>query len=149
MAKTHVIYLLVTNSSGYDMTYSSCTFDSGRLADSWNWLQTIRADGNQYRIAECYEKDWSFAGCSGYVNYTLNSQIVTIGFSNPVMGTNKLGIGTTGKSVYDKMDDHNYATFTVNLTISGETMTATCLCTSGDVNTCTVSISVNPPSEAN
>ena len=39
------------------------------------------------------------AGCSGYVQYEISGQVLTIGFSNPSAGKNKVGIGLTGKKV--------------------------------------------------
>ena len=39
------------------------------------------------------------AGCSGFVQYTMAGVIFTIGFSNPSVGNNKVGIGFSGKGV--------------------------------------------------
>ena len=39
------------------------------------------------------------AGCSGYVQYAMSGVILTIGFSNPSVGNNKVGVGFSGKVV--------------------------------------------------
>ena len=39
------------------------------------------------------------AGCSGYVQYSMSGVILTIGFSNPSVGNNKVGVGFSGKVV--------------------------------------------------
>lgn len=43
--------------------------------------------------------NWSMAGCSGYVQYKFLGVIFTIGFSNPSVGNNKVGVGISGKKV--------------------------------------------------
>jgi len=48
-----------------------------------------------------YELDWLMAGCSGYVTYRMFDTNITIAFSNPTVGGNKLGVGTGGKRVWD------------------------------------------------
>ena len=39
------------------------------------------------------------AGCSGYVQYKVLGVVLTIGFSNPSVGNNKVGVGLSGKQV--------------------------------------------------
>ena len=138
MVKTHNCLLKITNNSGMDMNFSSDWFDSGRVADGFDWAPVIK-DGNSSNTL-CYEKDWSFAGCSGYVTYKMGSTEVTIGFSNPLVGFNKLGVGTDGSTVWDEMTDHDYKNFNVFLTVSGVSLVFHCKCTGDTTNTCTVEI---------
>ena len=68
---------------------------------------------------------------------------ITIAFSNPVVGTNKLGVGTGGKSVWDNMDNHGYAKFYVTIDCcGGTTLQFDCQCTGGNINICTVDVTV-------
>ena len=39
------------------------------------------------------------AGCSGYVQFRISGIILTIAFSNPSVGNNKVGVGMSGKMV--------------------------------------------------
>ena len=138
MAKSHVIKLTITNQSGFDLTFVKDWFDSGRLADNESWPKTIK-DGDHQTIT-CYEKDWAMAGCSGYCTYSLNGTEVTIAFSNPASGSNKLGVGIGGNSVWDNMDNHDYKAFVEEFIATGNSYFADCKCTGGDVNTATVQI---------
>ena len=63
----HNVKLSIKNRSGFTTTYAGDWFDSGRLADDYNWPGTISNDDHQEIL--CYERDWSAAGCSGYVQY--------------------------------------------------------------------------------
>ena len=139
MAKSHVVLLTITNKSGSDLNFSGDWFDSGRVADGYSWPAVI-ANGDHQTI-ECYEKDSALAGCSGYCTYKMaGGTAVTIAFSNPSAGSNKLGVGTDGKSVWDNMDNHDYKPFVVAFTANGKAFFANCACTGGDVNTATVLI---------
>ena len=82
------------------------------------------------------------AGCSGYVTYIMGQTMVTIAFSNPPIGYNKLGVGisTHGKDVWDEMGDHNHQPFNVILQVDGKNLTFYCQCTGGSTNICTVEI---------
>ncbi len=115
MVKDHNVKLTITNRCDYTMTYKTDWFDSGRLADSWSWPRTI-AKGDTTVIL-CLEKDWSLAGCSGYVTYTMGGTDVTIGFSNPSSGYNKLGVGTDGKKVWNDMSNYSYKSFVETVTL--------------------------------
>ncbi|MBL4762543.1 MAG: hypothetical protein JKY93_07585 [Gammaproteobacteria bacterium] len=138
MPKSHVVKLTITNNSGYAMTKPSSWFDSGRVADGWNIPTTIASGGTD--IVEMYERDNASAGCSGYINYTLNAGTITVAFSNPASGSNKLGCGTGGKSVWNDMESHDYNPFHEKLTINHESFTANESCTGGDVNQATVTL---------
>lgn len=138
MAKSHVVRLTITNASGHPLKYVGSWFDSGRLADNEKWPGEIK-NGDHQRV-EMYEKDWSTAGCSGYVQYSLNGVTVTFGFSNPVSGANKLGVGTNGKGVWNNMGAHDYKPFVEEFTIGGVKYYANCKCTGGSVNQATVKI---------
>ena len=100
MVKQHNVHLMIENHSGVTMQSPSSWFDSGRLADGYQWPSSV-PDGGKLDVL-CYEKDWALAGCSGTVTYTMNHTQVTFGFSNPSAGTNKLGVGTSGREVWMK-----------------------------------------------
>ncbi len=70
MVKNHNIKLTINNESRFEMTYVGDWFDSGRLADTYSWPQTIPKGDKPVTL--CYEKDSSLAGCSGYVQYSMN-----------------------------------------------------------------------------
>ena len=141
--KTHNCLLKITNKSTFDMNFSSDWFDSGRVADGFDWPSVMRT-GNFSQIL-CYERDWSLAGCSGFVKYrmgsTQKSPEITISFSNPVVGYSKLNVGNEGMRVWDEMTHHhNYRNFNVFLKISGKNLVFCCQCTGGTTNICTVEI---------
>ena len=88
MAKTHNCLIKITNNSGMDMQFYRDWFDSGWLADGFDWPHVIK-NGSHSDVL-CYEKDYSLAGCSSYVTNMMGSKEVTIGFSNLIVGYNKL-----------------------------------------------------------
>ena len=133
MGKTHNVYLKITNNTDHVMTYKTDWFDSGQLADGYDWPQ-ISAGGGEVKVL-CYEKDDSGSGCSGYVTYTMGGTDVTIAFSNPVAGTNKLYVGTNGKGVWDEMGDNNYGRVGFDFYLSnGVRKVAFCKCSGGSTN---------------
>ncbi len=138
MVKEHNIKLTINNESRFEMTKVGDWFDSGRLADTYNWPQTI-AEGDK-AVTLCYESDWSLAGCSGYVQYSMNGTDVTIAFSNPAVGTNKLGVGTNGKSVYEGMSDGDYKQFSIRCKVGDSAVYFNCQCSGGDTNVATVTV---------
>jgi len=104
----------IYNNSGIDMPFLRYWYDSGRVATGYSWPQVI-ADKSQGDVLN-YEKDYSMVGCSGYVTYEMEGTEVTISFSNPSVGHNKLGVGTsrgiaTSKTVWDEMSHHGYDVF--------------------------------------
>lgn len=139
MPKSHVVKLTIRNQTQLTMTFAGDWFDSGRVADGWSWPKTIAPGGAQ--TIECYESDWSTAGCSGYAQYSMGERgEVTIAFSNPASGTNKFGVGVGGKSVWENIDDHGYNTFLQEFQLGDARFPATCRCTGGDVNDASVII---------
>jgi hypothetical protein len=110
MVKSNNVRLIIDNQSGIPMIYEGDWFDHGRLADSYHdWSNEIKNEDKMDRL--CYEVDYSWAGCSGYVQYKMSKTVVTFAFSNPFWGTNKLGVGTSGKAVWDSIPDHNHSSF--------------------------------------
>lgn len=143
MVKTHNCLVKINNGTGSDFTYERDWYDSGRLADEEHWPATIKP--TQETNVLNYEPDWSLEGCSGYVTYTMYDTEITIAFSNPSAGRNKLGVGTGGKRVWDDMENHSYEEFTVDIGCNDSwktTLRFNCKCTGGTTNKCTVNVSV-------
>lgn len=138
MVKRHVVRLTVENQSGFTMKFKGDWYDSGRLADTYRWPQTIRHDRHMDILS--YERDNALAGCSGYTSYDINGTVVTFGFSNPSSGKNKLGVGVGGKTVWDEMSFHDYKEFTVQIPVCSVTLRFICRCTGSTTNHATVSI---------
>ena len=141
MVKEHNCLVKISNGpNSSDMTYVEYWYDSGRVADGFSWPKIIKPDDE--RDVLNYERDGSWAGCSGYVTYNMFGTDITIAFSNPSVGSNKLGVGTGGKQVWDNMESHDYQEFTVDIDASnGKTILHfDCKCTGGTTNTCTVKI---------
>ena len=138
MVKSHNCLLKIKNNSGMDMRFYRSWFDTFQVADGFDWPHVIR-NGDHSEIL-CYERDFSLAGCSGLVTFEINTTEVTIAFSNPVIGYSKLGVGTTGLSVWDDMTDHDYRNFNVNLNVPGRRLIVHCRCIGGGTNICTVEI---------
>ena len=138
MVKIHNVRLIVENESGITMQFASDWFDSGRLADTFTWPKTVENAGKLDVL--CYEKDWSLAGCSGTVDYKMNDTEVTFAFSNPDVGTNKLGVGTSGRAVWDNMTNHDYSPFEIDILIGDVPLRCQCQCTGGTTNLATVKI---------
>ena len=66
---------------------------------------------------------------------------MAIAFSNPLIGTNKIGVGLhDGQKVWDDMNNHDYKPFEVQLTIGGKNLIFSCSCTEGNVDTVKVTI---------
>lgn len=141
MSKHHVVKLTIKNSTNHVLEDPSSWFDSGRVADGWNIPTEIRP--GDHAVVEMYEKDWSFCtGCSGYINYRLDKGTVTIAFSNPYSGSNKVGCGSTGKAVWEQMESHDYKPFEEQFETGGLTVLAHEVATGGTVNQASVTLSV-------
>ena len=133
--------MMITNKSGFPMTFRKDWYDSGRLGDSYKWPSSI-LNGDSCDIMN-YERDWALAGCSGYVQYEIGGVVVTFAFSNPSSGRNKLGVGTAdGKVVWDKMGNHDYKLFVVQVKVDSEhqRLDLVCQCTGSSTNECSVNI---------
>ncbi|XP_057308797.1 uncharacterized protein LOC130647085 [Hydractinia symbiolongicarpus] len=138
MVKQHNIKLNIQNNTSFTMTYHSDYFESGRLADSFSWPKVINTSGQDTVL--CYERDWSFAGCSGFVQFNMNGSVVTIAFSNPLVGCNKLNVGAgyNGIAVWEEMSNHDYQEFKINLKVGEVPITATCKCSFDTTNNASV-----------
>ena len=138
MVKEHNCIIRISNGTKSVFNYVRDWYDSGRLADGYSWPNEIQPSHETNILS--YEKDWSWAGCSGYVTYRMYDTEITFAFSNPASGTNKLGVGTGGKSVWDNMENHDYNQFTVKVDASGgkAILQFDCHCTGGSTNICTV-----------
>ena len=125
-----------------DLNYQEEWFNSGRLAEGFDWPLAIK-NGNDSSVL-CYERNYFvLGGCSGFVTYKMGTTDVTIAFSNPLVGWNKLGVGSgsvTGMKAWDEMTDHEYKSFNVFLTVSDKNLVFRCKCTGGSTNTCTIVI---------
>lgn len=100
MSKIHVVQVTITNNTDSVFEYVNDWFDSGRVADGNSWPKNINP-GQTVGIT-CYEKDWSMAGCSGWVQYKTNGSPVIFAFSNPSAGSNGIDIGNSA-SVWNNM----------------------------------------------
>merc|ERR1711872_113285 len=124
----HTVHLRIINHSHLPLAFKEAWFDHGRLKSCCHWPKVIKG----YNSMEVYmhESDHSFAGCSGYVTYimgqhTATSTPVTIAFSNPAAGKNKLDVGTgDAKYIWKHMTSNNYKTFKRPLFIEGVHMIA-------------------------
>lgn len=144
MAKSkNCLVKIVNGPNSSDMTYVADWYHNGRLAKGFSWTETIKP--GERRDVLSYELDWSWAGCSGYVTYRMFETNITIAFSNPTIGRNKLGVGTGGMKVWEEMSSHDYNEFTVDINASGDKkarMKFDCMCTAGETNICSVNIKV-------
>jgi len=132
--KTHTIELNIKNNTKSPMLYHSCWFDSGRVANNFEFSRIIKKGDDDTVV--CYERDWALSGCSGYVQYTIDGHLVTIAFSNPSVGTNKVGVGITetGKTIWGKIGSHGYQPFQVDMKVGMMPVTVHCKCSGGDTN---------------
>lgn len=142
MAKTNnCLVKIVNDPDSGEMVYVSHWYQNGRLAEGFSWNDTIKP--GEKRDVLSYELDWSWAGCSGYVTYSMFDTNITIAFSNPFLGNNKLGVGTGGKKVWEEMSNHDYNVFTEDVNASGDNKAKIkfqCMCTGGRTNICSVNI---------
>lgn len=65
-----------------------------------------------------YERDWVLVGCLGYVIYRMFDIVIIIVFFNFFVGNNKLGVGISGKRVWDYLSDYGYEKFIINIDIN-------------------------------
>lgn len=134
MVKSYNCLVKINNETKSDMTYVEAWYNSGRVADCFYWPEIIKA-GQDITILS-YEKDYSLAGCSGYVTYKMFGTDITISFSNAVFESNKVGVGTGGKRVWDDMTTHDYSKFTVKI----DSLQFDCRCTPSTTNMCEVKV---------
>ncbi|SEB45160.1 hypothetical protein SAMN04489761_0798 [Tenacibaculum sp. MAR_2009_124] len=144
-AVPHNVTLTILNETDTIMKLEGTWFDSGEIKED-SELPAIIKSGDTPTIKFGVKKPHIAAGVSGYVQYKMKDQVVTIAFSNPSVGTNKVGIGISDKDgssnkIWDKMSNHNYKKFNEQFNIaSNYTISAECLCTSGGNNTCYVDL---------
>ena len=141
MVKTHNVKLVISNESGYSMTYVANWFKCGRIADGFSWPETISNCGTATIL--CYEVNGAVVPkCSGYVTYKMGGTDVTIAFSNPQLGwKNKVGVGTGGKFVWDAMYSNCFEPFEILIPLADKTILSFHLqCTGGETNMCDVKI---------
>jgi hypothetical protein len=103
MGKKHIVELTIINKTRFPFEYVNDWFDMGRVANGNSWPHRIEA-GSSVRIT-CFEKDWSSAGCSGWVAYSINKVSFYFCFSNPPVRSNCIDIGTDPKT-WDQMIPH-------------------------------------------
>lgn len=139
MVKEHNVRVTIVNKSGLPLTYKAAWYDSGRLADTYEWPNM---EGHDKADILNYERDNSLAGCSGYVQYEIGGVLIAFGFSNPVWGWNKLGVGTGGMEVWDNMTDRDYKPFVEKIKVNkgNVELNFNCQCTGGTTNHCTINI---------
>lgn len=103
----HNCLMEIKNDTIFDMTYVRDWYDCGRVADACAWTDIAPGD----YLVVLNEQDGFLSGCSGYVTYRMSGTEFSIAFSNPLIGTNKLGVGPDGESTWDTMSNHNYQEF--------------------------------------
>ena len=138
MPKIHSIIVKIQNNSGFDMSYHSHWYDSGRLGDGYCWKSI---PDNDHKEVLSYERDFALAGCSGYVQYIMGGTFIAIAFSNPSVGSNKFDVGTAGKKVWNRMDSQDYEWFARKIVVDDVELFFNCKCTGGNTNTVDVIIS--------
>lgn len=132
----HVVQLTINNDTGKELTYQSDWFDSGGLSGNSQFPKSIGATPITVKM----QKTSGPKGCSGYVNYLIDGKTITFAFSNPSVGTNKLGVGNNGKGVWDDMGSHDYEPFSERFEIDNAICVADCICTGGDLNQANVTL---------
>jgi hypothetical protein len=96
------VNVTVDNQTPHEMVYTSDWFDSGEW--STDKILTIPAGS---KVTLCFRGTLSVApGVSGTVTYNINGHAMTLGFSDPVAGSNKVGIGNDGHKVWENMGSH-------------------------------------------
>lgn len=129
----HNVVLTITNDTTTPLAFNSVWLQSGQLSSPASWPKQIGPHGGfvQGTLTN------SSAGVSGYVIYNWGVYAITIAFSNPSSGTNKVGVGIatgTGDSntVWSDMGSNDYKPFTV--AIPNTNLVIYCLCTGGETN---------------
>ena len=137
MTKTHKVRVVIFNKSGLDMVYKENKYIHGEIAPSSRKWEDVKNDDIGDFLSQ--EIDFSLVGCSGYVKYLIGDIMVSIAFSNPEVGVNKLNVGTGGERVWEKMDNQRYDKFERPINVSSEIkLTFHCQCTPGETNVCVI-----------
>ena len=139
MTKTHKVRVIIFNKSGLDMVYKEDKYLHGEIAASSRKWENVK--NNDIGDFLSQESDFSLFGCSGFVKYHIGDEMVTIAFSNPQVGVNKLEVGTGGEGVWESMDNQGYDKFERPINVSSEIkLTFHCQCTPGETNVCVIII---------
>lgn len=147
---SHVINLKIANNFKFDFEpmFGDTWFDSGGFSPGYK-LENLHS-GKTLELH--FQETKALSGCSGYIIYrpldpSCRYVAIAIGFSNPAVGTNKLGIVCSEVNVivedaggmWSNMDDHDYKPFTVDLcTYPGSR--ADCQCSGGNPNNATINM---------
>ncbi|MCU7850501.1 MAG: hypothetical protein KZQ89_21500 [Candidatus Thiodiazotropha sp. (ex Lucinoma kastoroae)] len=139
----HFVNIHIINNTDIEFTTPADPWlDSGRMDD--NQDTTIPKLG---KVTTRFYPDG--AGVSGYMTWLAGEDVslsLCIAFSNPLMGHNKLDIAvindifTTGKELWDAMDNHDYQFFDKDLSIGGGLLKAHCICSGGGTNDATITL---------
>ena len=137
MTKIHKVRVIIFNKSGLDMVYKAENYIHGEIAaSSRKWMDVKNNDVGDFLSQET---DFSLVGCSGFVTYRVGDKLVTIAFSNPQVGVNKLEVGTEGEGVWEKMNSQGYDKFERPINVTPEIgLTFHCQCTPGETNVCVI-----------
>lgn len=127
--------LQVVNASGKTMMFKGVTYIRG-AAISPGWPTGINSEDRAI-----VQSAGVLTGVSGYATYELDSTDITIAFSSPSVGTNKLNVGCSGKQVWDRMDSKDYKPWAKRITTQGgTTLNISLKCSSGPVNNAIVEL---------
>ena len=138
MVKTHNCLVEIKNDTLFDMKYVRAWYSSGQVAYGSRWADVV-SDGH-LRVNN-YERVGALPECSGYVTYQIGGTEFSIAFSNPFIGTNKLGVGLDGVRTWVNMSYHNYEPFIDYVDLGGELiLVCNCVCTGGNTNNCFVKV---------
>ncbi|CAF1289565.1 unnamed protein product [Didymodactylos carnosus] len=145
MPKTNIVYLVIDNRTRFELGYIFNVLQSGQLADDSRWPREILPGSKE--IIQLCEKDGTLnvSGCSGFVNYSLDDELLTIAFENPSIGKNKLTAnksraGQGGVDVWETMDDYGYQDHLVKFHSRENSFLITTNCTGSSQNQATVVI---------
>ena len=125
----------IANMSGRTMAFKTAVYMRG-VAVNPGWPTGVRHEDQVTVRSEGF-----LTGVSGYVTYELDGTDLTIAFSNPGIGSNKLNAGTNGKGVWDEMDSKDYKSWAKRLTtMGGLHLQLSLKCSGGSTNAATVEI---------
>lgn len=140
----HKAQLSITNNTKYTLTYQYGWFAAGGpQGPPYSFPATIAP--NSGPSISNWESGYQGTTLSGYAIYmaTPGNIPITFAFSNPAIGTNKLGVGIASgngqggnNSVYENMSSHDYNPFQEFFSV----FVANCSCTDGDLNYAKVSL---------
>jgi len=138
---THIINLNIRNNSSGTLVLNDASFQAGGLADGNDWPKTI-ANGATGQVQCCQGSGLFSFGCSGWVKYMLNDVPIFFSFSNPVVGTNGIDVGTdTG--IWNTMQDHYFPVERPIPLSNDNWLNVTINSTGGDTNEATWNVEVD------